>query len=366
MTQTRQSNYKIHVHKYTTTNLTQVMVTASFAIYGVLIGLAEVLIVFQQVEFGVTLHFALLGLLLTHTVLAYKLKAHQFYLALSLAPITRILIIFGSTLGLPFSFWFWFVCLSLYGAVIILVKALNIHAKEMGINTNNLPIQLPIGLLGFPLGYAGYYILKPLPVSSLGVEEVLLPAIILIFAGFTEELVFRGVMLPAALKTINRTYAVVFISLICSFIYFGTLQPYFIVFAFGVSILFSIFFVWQKTIIGIALAHGFYNLTVYIICPNILGNTAVKLSTPVDITQIMAITGAVSGYGSQIGYLVVVFLVVFLITAELCGAVSERVTTDNNQFVYASRVIYVGVIPLFIIFASMVVQKVQQVMKIIN
>jgi len=336
------------------------MVMASFIMYGFLIGLAEVLIAFRYIEIGIMLHFASLGLLLTNTVLSYKSNAHQLYLALSLAPIYRILSLFVPALGLPVSYWCGLISIPLYGAAIIVTKVLSYQMNDVGINRNNLPRQFFIGLLGFPLGYVGFCILHPPSVAFLGVEEVLLLTIFLIFAGFTEELVFRGVMLSTALKIFNRHLAVVYISFIFAVMYIWTLSAYYIVFTVALSLLFSILFVWGRSVVGVALARGIYNLTVFIICPNILGILGGKLSTTVDKLQTTVITAITSGYQSQISNLPVISLIILLILAEICGAASDGVQADKNQYSLASKVIYVGVIPLLSIFAFMMVQKVLQ------
>ncbi|MCG8401330.1 MAG: CPBP family intramembrane metalloprotease [Firmicutes bacterium] len=139
----------------------------------------------------------------------------------------------------------------------------------VGLNLNNLPMQFVIALLGFPLGFIEYHILKPQPlVSSFNMPEILLWfLVLLIFTGLLEELIFRGIMYRAAFKAVGAGFALFYVSFIFAALHITHLSFWDVIFVFLVALLFTRIFVWQKSIVGLTVAHGLTNTTLYIICP---------------------------------------------------------------------------------------------------
>ncbi len=69
-------------------------------------------------------------------------------------------------------------------------------SKDINLNWENLVATLLIALSGIIFGFIEYIILKPVPIISLlNLKEIIIPGLILLlFTGFLEELIFRGII----------------------------------------------------------------------------------------------------------------------------------------------------------------------------
>jgi uncharacterized protein len=82
-----------------------------------------------------------------------------------------------------------------------------------------------------------------------------------------EEFIFRGILLNVVLKVLGDKNAVYFTSLLYAALNISGRSFLIVIYTFIISILFCRLFVWQKSILGLSLAHGLINITVYVICP---------------------------------------------------------------------------------------------------
>jgi membrane protease YdiL (CAAX protease family) len=131
-----------------------------------------------------------------------------------------------------------------------------------------LPLQIAVALTGVALGYLEYKILKPQPlVETFSLQAIWLPALILlVFTGFLEELIFRGLMQRASLPTIGRL-GLVYVSLLFGVLHIGYRSLADLVFVFLVGLFFSLIVERTRSIFGVTLAHGLTNITLFLIFP---------------------------------------------------------------------------------------------------
>lgn len=238
-------------------------------IYGVLITVAEVVVAYQNVKLGIFLHILLLGALLVHSAFTFRAGTPWLYLALTLAPLTRLMSLSMPLADIPPIFWYVAISMPLFAAAVGVVRVAGFKFSEIGFNLNNLPVQLPIIFLGLLLGVVEYTILRPQPmISSLSLEQLWFPALVLIICtGLLEEFIFRGVMYRAAFEAVGEKFALYYVSFIFAVLHITHLSLWDIAFVFAVAVLFTKIFVWQKSILGLTLAHGLTNITLYLLCP---------------------------------------------------------------------------------------------------
>src|SRR5690349_21421189 len=168
--------------------------------YLVALVVAESVTVFVEARLGLVLHGGLLLALIVHASRAQPDSLHKLLLTLILAPLTRILSLTVPLPRLPLVYWY-----ALVGAPLLLAAFITGHSTHftglhIGLKARALPVQLFVGLTGFGLGYLEYQILRPVPlISALTWQDIVLPALVLlIFTGYLEEYIFRGLMQRAS------------------------------------------------------------------------------------------------------------------------------------------------------------------------
>jgi hypothetical protein len=250
-------------------NLEKNKAVVIYWLYGILITAAEIVVAYENVKLGIFLHIVLLGALMAHSAFAFKSGTPWLYLALILAPLTRILSLSMPLGGIPPVFWYVAISAPLFAAAVGVVRVAGFKYSEVGFVRRNLPVQLLIMLVGFPLGFIEYSILRPQPiVAEFTPEQIWLPALVLIICtGLLEEFIFRGIMYRAAIKAAGQRFALFFVSFIFAVLHITHLSFWDVVFVFAVAVLFTKIYDRQQSIVGLTLAHGMTNITLYIICP---------------------------------------------------------------------------------------------------
>jgi membrane protease YdiL (CAAX protease family) len=90
----------------------------------------------------------------------------------------------------------------------------------------------------------------------------------MIFTGFTEEVIFRGLLQSLALRVVQRE-ALVYVSLLFGVLHIGYLSLADVVFVSAVGLLFAYLVLWSGSILGVTLAHGITNITLFLIMPHL-------------------------------------------------------------------------------------------------
>jgi len=91
-------------------------------------------------------------------------------------------------------------------AITLTVRLLDLSWSRLGLRLQAWPAQLCVAMSGLPLSIAAYLILRPKPLlDGLDWRAVTSGVIILlIFTGFTEELLFRGLLQRVANEIFGR------------------------------------------------------------------------------------------------------------------------------------------------------------------
>jgi hypothetical protein len=197
--------------------------------------------------------------------------AAKFYLALTLAPLIRILYLSLPLNVFPLTYWYAVVSFPLLVGAVVVAQINGYRRKEIGLGwgNKNLLFHLLFGLTGLPLGLIEYLILRPEPlVPVLSLPDVFLPALILLVCtGFAEEFIFRGIMQKAASDLLGQKTALILVGFIFAILHVTHLSVIDVVFVFGVAVFFSTVVRRTGSLIGVTLAHGLTNIALYLILP---------------------------------------------------------------------------------------------------
>lgn len=264
-----------------------------FWLYLMLIALAEFLTAAVSPMFGLALHAALLFILIMHG--AFGTNAHQRRLALGLmlAPLIRLLSLTLPLTRLPQAAWYPAVALPLLVATIVLIRQGGVSAQRLGLTPGRLPLELAMGGFGFGLGALEFLILQPVPIIEqfAWVSFLLASLSLLIFTGFAEELWFRGLLQHSALRALGNK-AIVYVALLFAILHIGYLSFIDFLFVLAVGLIFGLIVLRTGSILGVTLAHGTTNITLFLLLPHASNS---------DATQFTNIVWAVILGGTVIG-----------------------------------------------------------------
>ncbi len=237
--------------------------------YLLLVVLAELLVATRGATVGLTIHALLLVALLYQGAMGRVGPQRDLVIALALAPVTRILSLSLPLAGLHPLAWYPAVGLPLLLAAWSVVRCLGLVRGRLGLQRGAFGPQAVAILVGLAAGILGYLILRPAPLltpdSGTGLF-LLAAAVLLVFAGFTEELVYRGLLLPLASSAMPGG-ALVFVSLLACAMSLGNRSLPGLALVFGANYLFGVLAPRARSIGGVGVAHGLANIAIYLVLP---------------------------------------------------------------------------------------------------
>jgi uncharacterized protein len=234
------------------------------------IALAEILTsMAKTLSLGLIFHGVILLLLVVHSSLVVSRREQRLFLTLAFAPLIRMVSLSIPLKGIPQMYWYMIVGIPLFLAGFLVMRYADFDRREIGLTTKRWPLQLLIGLGGIGLGYLEFSILRPKPlISVVTVGNFIAPAfILLIFTGFLEEFIFRGLMQRAFITLIGPAEGILYVSFIFAVLHFGYRSFLDAVFVFWVALIFSVIAYYTGSLLGATLAHGLTNITLYLVFP---------------------------------------------------------------------------------------------------
>jgi membrane protease YdiL (CAAX protease family) len=228
---------------------------------------AELLIVIRPGS-GLALHALLLVGLFIYAAYGSNVLVGRLALALSLVPLTRLLSLALPLLHFPRITWYAIISALLLIAAAIIIRQLELSRSALGLRAGNVAAQLQFSGAGIGLGAVEYFILRPEPIlSSFSWNSIILPAVILvIFTGFSEELIFRGLLQAVTMPVLGR-WTLLYGALLFAVMHIGYGSLVDIAFVFAVGMMFGLLVHWGRSILGVSLAHGLTNVTLILIAP---------------------------------------------------------------------------------------------------
>ena len=247
--------------------------------YLLLIAAAELVTSLVRPQLGMLMHALLLASLTIRGGLGQHDAERRFTLALALAPLIRLLSLALPLTHFPQLAWYPIVAAPLLLATGIIIRQVQLSRADLGLRPGNLLLQLLLMGGGLGLGAVEYWILAPAPLlTDYSWNAFLLAALTLVVAtGFSEELIFRGVLQAVALPALGR-WALVYVSLLFAALHIGYLSAIDVVFVFGVGWLFAHIVRWSGSILGVSLAHGTTNVTLFLIMPYLAQQPAAMIA----------------------------------------------------------------------------------------
>ena len=240
-------------------------------VYMLTFGTAEFINRYMAISVSIILYFLILFSLIINSISAVDNAQRSFWLALGLVPLIRIV-----SIGMPVMFdisrFVWYIAISIpvVVGIIIVMRTLKYSSVDIGFKMTNPIFQLMIALAGLFLGAIGYFILKPQPwIDRFNIQAALFPsAVLLISSGFVEEIAFRGVIQHAA--GVIGSIGWIFIAMVYAVLQIGRIPPVMCAYVFGICLFFGYAVKKGGSIIGVSLAHGLFNIGLYLIFPYVL------------------------------------------------------------------------------------------------
>ncbi|MEI7771652.1 MAG: CPBP family intramembrane glutamic endopeptidase [Chloroflexales bacterium] len=237
-------------------------------IYPLLIAVAEITTVAISPACGLIAHGLLLVMLIIHRAITPHEAEQQLTLALLLAPLTRVLSLALPLTHIPQPYWYGMIAPPLLLAAWLVVRRLRLSRHELGVQPGNLLIQAMVAVGGLGLGAVTYALLHPAPVTGTAMPSLtwLLVPTLLFCGGLAEEMIFRGVLQAAAVRTLGR-WAMLYGALVFTALQIGYRSPEYLLFSLGVGLLLAYAARLSGSILGVALAHGLANVTLLFLMP---------------------------------------------------------------------------------------------------
>jgi uncharacterized protein len=217
---------------------------------------------------GIVLHSIVLVVLIFHGAATRQTPRRRLLLALTLAPLIRILSVSLPLASLSLTYWYMSIGSLLFIAAFLVARITGMKANRLGFVVKSWWTELAISLIGIALGFTEFFILNPKPlIERLDWSTFFIPAFsLLIFTGVLEELIFRGIIQDAANVTMGR-FGLVFSATLFAMLHMGYRSVIDVFFVFMVGLIFGVIVSRTHSIVGVSLAHGLTNIGLYMIFP---------------------------------------------------------------------------------------------------
>ncbi len=177
--------------------------TQVVAAYSVAIGVGELVGALGWVILGAMLDAALVPILLGHFVWVERTPHRKLFPVLALVAMLRVLSIAAVVPRLPVVTWYVTVGSALLIGEILTIRLVEEPWERLNLALRRPVLDLAIAAIGIPAGLIGYLVLRPQPLMpGAGPLQTAAGVVALVvFAAFTEELLFRGLLQSIAIET---------------------------------------------------------------------------------------------------------------------------------------------------------------------
>ena len=233
---------------------------------------AELVTTHQSPQTGLLLYTVLLAALLAYAVFAPRGPLQRLPLALVVAPLIRLLSVSLPLSRFPFVYWYLVIGTPLFLAGFVAVRVAGLSRVKIGLTVPTWRPQVWVSLSGIGIGCLEYLILRPTPlIAAPTLEQLWLPALILlVFTGFLEEFLFRGLMQRAATESLGQA-GIVYVAVLFAALHVGYHSALDVAFVLGVGLYFGGVVARTGSIVGVTIAHGLANIGLFLIFPFMFG-----------------------------------------------------------------------------------------------
>ncbi|MFO8011335.1 MAG: CPBP family intramembrane glutamic endopeptidase [Dehalococcoidia bacterium] len=238
-------------------------------LYTALIACAELITIHFQYWGGVA-HFAILVALFLHSVLIRERFISDLLTAMACAPLIRILSLSTPLEHFSQISWFLVISIPVFITAFTVAHLQGLSTRDLGLTLprlKHIPLELLVTAIGFGIGAGEYQLLKPNPLAEFNAVALLAPSLImLVSTGFLEEFVFRGLIQHNA-ERLAGFKGIVLVSIIFGFLHITNIAVLDIFLATFAGLLFALVVRKTGSILGVSMAHGAANISLFLICP---------------------------------------------------------------------------------------------------
>jgi membrane protease YdiL (CAAX protease family) len=172
--------------------------------------------------------------------------------------------------------WYALAGFPLITAAALAARLLEHASRELHLRIERPRLDAEIAALGVPVGLVGYVLLDPAPLLAhpAAASYAGMLAILLVFGGMLEELIFRGLVQSTAIQVFGGAgAAVVFTALLSTALYWGSGSiPYLLLMAF-VGCGFGLALLRGASLWGVAASHGLMLVTMAVLAQGLARQT---------------------------------------------------------------------------------------------
>jgi uncharacterized protein len=240
-------------------------------VYFAALGLAEFVLQYVNRPGGIIFYVLILFSLVINSALLGNGSQRSLWLALGLVPLIRII-----SIAMPVfpeisqTIWYIVVSIPILVGTIMAARILKYSADDIGLKGSYPFIQILAAPAGLILGALAFLILRPEPwTKEFTIQATISPALVLlVFTGLVEELAFRGVLQRASRAL--GSWGWVYVAAIYAILQMGQGSAEYCLYVFGVALLFGFLVKRTGSILGVSLAHGLFNIGLYLVFPYVI------------------------------------------------------------------------------------------------
>jgi uncharacterized protein len=167
--------------------------------------------------------------------------AQRLTLSIAVLPLVRILSIAVPAAIIPIVYWYLEIGLAGLEGMLLVMRRLDLTPHDVGLRRAPVAEIMSVGVIGALLGVPAYLIAGPLDLGHGGgiVGLAIASVVVVVFVGFFEELLFRGLIQSAGTALFSRGGVVLSVGS-TALMYSASLNPRYIVFAALVATLFGL------------------------------------------------------------------------------------------------------------------------------
>ena len=168
--------------------------------------------------------------------------------------------------------WLALVSVPLLVSVAAVAYVQRLRPRDLGLAVHRWPEvvqQTAIALTGIPLGLVEFLILRPQAwIAALTFSSLALGGLVIFFAtGFSEELIFRAILLKRAVEGLGTRGGLLYVTAIFASLHIFFLNGIDLAFVFAVGLFYGVIVLTTRNLWGVILSHSLGNVILYLVAP---------------------------------------------------------------------------------------------------
>jgi membrane protease YdiL (CAAX protease family) len=167
--------------------------------------------------------------------------AQRLTLSIALVPLVRIVSLAVPAAIIPIAYWYLEIGLAGLEGILLVMRRLELTPRDVGLRRAPVAEVASVAVIGAMLGVPAYLIAGPLDLGHGGglIGLAVASAVVVVFVGCFEELLFRGLIQSAGTALFSRGGVVISVA-VTALMYSASLNPRYVVFAALVATFFGV------------------------------------------------------------------------------------------------------------------------------